>query len=101
MILTATKAAAATINRIAVHNLFPGVHPCGEIKYDGTDTLQPLYHGTKVIIMQYRDKALHIVNGQTATVQTMQNQTVFLKLPSESIFAVYQVTDRIEGQRRT
>ena len=97
MILTVTRAAAATINRIAVNNLFPDVLPCGHIKYDGTDTLQPIHQGMRVIITQNRDKDLHIVIGQTATVQTMQNETVFLKLPSEHIVAVYPVTNTIDG----
>ena len=65
MILKVTRAAAATINRIAVNNLFPDVDPCGYVKYDGTDKFQPIYKGMKVIITQNRDKELHIVNGQT------------------------------------
>lgn len=50
----------------------------------------------KVIITQNRDKELHIVNGQTATVHTMQNATVFLKLPNDHIVAVYPVTATVE-----
>lgn len=42
MILKVTRAAAATINRIAVNNLFPDVDPCGHVKYDGTDKFQPI-----------------------------------------------------------
>ncbi|XP_067026465.1 ATP-dependent DNA helicase PIF1-like [Acropora muricata] len=101
MILTVTRAAAATINRIAVNNLFPDVDPCGYVKYDGTDKLQPIYKGMKVIITQNRDKELHIVNGQTATVHTMQNATVFLKLSNDHIVAVYPVTATVDDYGRT
>ena len=55
----------------------------------------------KVIITQNRDKELHIVNGQTATVHTMQNATVFLKLPNDHIVAVYPVTATVDDHRRT
>ena len=84
MILTVTKAATATINRLAVQNLFPDSDPCGQVIFDNDDGCQPLYKGMKVIITQNRDKQLHIASGQSATVITMQNQTVFLKLPSSS-----------------
>ena len=101
MILTVSKAAAATINRIAVNNLFPDMHPCGEVYFDNGDSLQPIYRDMKVIITQNRDKEFHVVNGQAATVVTMQNQTVFLKLPSENIVAVYPVTSTVDGNRTT
>ena len=52
MILTASKAAAATINRIAVNNLFPDMYPCGEVCFENAETLQPIYPGTRVIITQ-------------------------------------------------
>ena len=101
MILTVTRAAAATINRIAVNNLFPDIDPCGYVKYDGADKFQPIYKGMRVIITQNRDKELHIVNGQTATVHTMQNATVFLKLANEHIVAVYPVSATLDGHRQT
>ena len=102
MMLTVTRAAATTINRIAVNNLFPDVDPCGYVKYDGTDKFQPIYKGMRVIITQNRDKDLHIVNGKTATVHTMQNATLFLKLSNEHIVAVYPVTAAtVDDHRRT
>ena len=52
MILTVTKAAAATINRIEVNNFFPDMLPCGEIRFDNADTLDPVYQGMRVIITQ-------------------------------------------------
>ena len=101
MILTVTRAAAATINRVAVNNLFPDLVPCGYVKYDGTNNVQPTYQGMKVIITQNRDKELHVVNGQTATVRTMQNATVFLTLPNDHIVAVYPVTTTLDEQNQT
>ena len=101
MILTVTRAAAATINRVAVNNLFPDLVPCGYVKYDGTNNVQRIYQGMKVIITQNRDKELHVVNGQTATVRTMQNATVFLTLPNDHIVAVYPVTTTLDGQNQT
>ena len=55
----------------------------------------------RVIITQNRDKEFHVLNGQAATVVTMQNKTVFLKLPSGSIVAVYPVTSTVDGKRKT
>lgn len=52
MILIASKAAAATINRIAVNNLFPDMYPCGEVCFENAETLQPIYPGTRVIVTQ-------------------------------------------------
>ena len=54
-----------------------------------------------MIITQNRDKELHVVNAQAATVVTMQNKTVFLKLPSENIVAVYPVTRTVDGHTTT
>ena len=101
MILTVSKSAAATVNRIAVNNLFVDMHPCGEVRFDNEDSLQPVYRDMKVVITQNRDKELHVVNGQPATVVTMQNKTVFLKLPSENIVAVYPVTRTVDGHTAT
>ena len=42
MILTVSKAATATINRIAVQNLFLDTNPCGQVVFDNDDGLQPL-----------------------------------------------------------
>ena len=61
MILTVSKAATATINRIAVQNLFLDTDPCGQVVFDNDDGLQPLYKGLKVIITQNRNKQLHVV----------------------------------------
>ena len=101
MILTVSKTATATVNRIAVNNLFLDMHPCGEVHFDNEDSLQPIYRDMKVMITQNRDKEFHVVNGQAATVVTMQNKTVFLKLPSKDIVAVYPVTRTVDGNRTT
>ena len=61
MILTVSKAAAATRNRIAVNNLFPDMQPCGELYFEIGDSLQPIYQDMKVIITQKRDKEFHVV----------------------------------------
>ena len=97
MILTVSKAATAIINRIAVQNLFPETDLCGQVVFDNDDGCQPLYKGMKVIITQNRDKQLHVVNGQCATVITMQNQTVFLRLPNEYVIALYPVTKTVDN----
>ena len=71
------------------------------ICFDNEDGLKAVYQGIKVIITQNRDKEFHVVNGQAATVVIMQNQTVFLKLPSENIVAVYPVTNTVDGDKTT
>ena len=101
MILTVSKTATATANRIAVNNLFVDMHPCGEIQFDNEHSLQPIHRDMKVMITQNRDKEFHVVNGQAATVVTMQNKTVFLKLPGENIVAVYPVTRTVDGNTTT
>lgn len=76
MILTVTKAVAATISRITVNNhFFPDMQPCRDVRFDNADTLDPIYQRTRVILTQNRNKEFHVVNGQPATVVTMQNHT--------------------------
>ena len=51
------------------------MQPCGDVCFDHADTLDPIYQGMRVILTQNRDKEFHVVNGQPATVVTMQNHT--------------------------
>ena len=46
----------------------------------------------RVVITQNRDKCNGVVNGQLATVHTVHNNTVYLKLPNEKVVAIYPVT---------
>ena len=74
------------------------MQPCGEVSFDNGERLQPIFHGMKIIITQNRD---HVVNGQQATIVRMQNKTVFLKLPSKAIVAVYPVTTTVNITKTT
>lgn len=101
-ILTVSKPATATVNRIPVNNLFPEMDPCSQVSFDNEDGLQPpIYRDMRVIITQNRDKQYHVINDQQATVVTMQNQTVVLKLPDKNIVAVHPVTATLDGPRTT
>ena len=51
----------------------------------------------KVIITQNRDKDLGVVNDRHATVITIQGASVFLKLSTAKVAAIYPVTTEIDN----
>lgn len=53
-----------------------------------------IYFGMRVVITQNRDKLNGVVNGQLATVHTVENATIFLKLTNGKIVALYPVTTK-------
>ena len=102
LILTVSRRATHTINRIAVEQLFAKETPLAHVKYDNEIDLSPIYKEMKVVITQNRDKKNGVVNRQTATVLYWHQKTIILKLPNNNIVAIHQVTERDEeGNRRT
>ncbi|XP_022809932.1 LOW QUALITY PROTEIN: conglutin beta 1-like [Stylophora pistillata] len=101
LILTLTRAATARVNRVAVNNLFEQGDFLGHIRYNDHDEFIPLFKNMRVVITQNRNKELTVVNGQTGIVITMHNATVFLKLPNDSIVAIYAVIQKVENEMRT
>ena len=83
--VTVSRAATSRINIVAVTNLFEESEYLGSNWYDNQhESTRPLYRNVKVLITRNRNKELWVVNGQTGTVVTMQNATVFIKLPNAS-----------------
>ena len=96
MMLRVSWNAANRVNRIAADNLFQDKPYFGHIQFDNSDNPQPLYKDMKVIITQNRDKELGVVNGRHATVITVQGASVFLKLSTGRVAAIYPVTRQVE-----
>ena len=97
IMLTVSRNAANRVNRIAANNLFSDKPYFGHIQFDNSDNPQPLYKDMKVIVMQNTDKDLGIVNGRHATVITIQGASVFLKLCTGQMAAIYHVTTEVEN----
>ena len=55
----------------------------------------------RIVITKNRDRANNVVNGQLGIVHTVQNDTVFLKLPTGKVVNVYPVTCLKNGQQQT
>ena len=91
-VLTFTKKAANRINSVIVNTIFQNKQPLCTAQLDSDSPPMPVYSGMRVVITQNRDKANGVVNGQLATVHTVQNCTIFLKLTNEKIVAIYPVT---------
>ena len=101
MILTVSRAAANRVNKVAFVNLFEQSTESDSICYDDEHGIQPEYRDMKVVITHNRNKELCVVNGESATVVTMHIATVFLRLPNESIVAIYAVTQLVDRIKQT
>lgn len=88
------------MNKVAVQRLFSSLIPLAEIQYDCELPPLPCFRGMSVIITQNRDKQIGVVNRQRATVQYVQNQSVFLLLPNGNIALTYPVTSVDNESRR-
>ena len=91
-ILTFTKAAANRANHVIINSHFHKENPLALLKLDCDLPPINIYFGMRVVITQNRDKCNGVVNGQLATVHTVHNNTVYLKLPNEKVVAIYPVT---------
>jgi hypothetical protein len=71
------------------------------VKMDNSLNAVPVYKNMRVMITQNRDKINGIVNGQMGIIQSVQNETIFLKLSSGKIVPIYQVTCTDNGTTST
>ena len=99
-IMTVSRAAAQRINAIVVEQLFAGKQPlsnvpCGQVA--GGPPILP-YAGMSIVINENRDKASRIVNGQDATLVSVQGKTLILRFPDDQQAFIYPVTHYVEGE---
>lgn len=80
------------INEIVLKALFSNTTPLAYITCDCEDEEIAIYKDMKVMITQNRDKENGVVNGQEAFIHSLQNNTVFLRLPNNKIVNMYPVT---------
>lgn len=72
IIVTFTKKGANYVNTIISRTIFQKEQPLDIIQLDCHLPPIPIYFGMRVVITQNRDKANGIVNGQLATIHTVQ-----------------------------
>ena len=51
-----------------------------------------IYQSMTVMITQNRDKPNGVVNGQIGFIHSVENKTIFVRLPTDNIISVYPVT---------
>ena len=56
------------------------------------------YAGMSIVINKNRDKASRIVNGQDATLTSVQGNTLILRFPDDQQVFIYPVTHYMEGE---
>ena len=100
-VVAVTRNGTNRVNKVAVETLFESKTPLGIVQCDCELSPIPIYKDMNVIITQNRDKLNHVVNGQKATVHTVQRNTVFLKLQTGKIVNTYMVTYTMpDGQQK-
>jgi hypothetical protein len=99
--LTFTKNACNQINSLATDTFFENMELVAVVKMDNSLNAVPVYKNMRVMITQNRDKINGIVNGQMGIIQSVQNETIFLKLSSGKIVPIYQVTCTDNGTTST
>ena len=99
-VMTVSKTGAQRINNIVVAHLFADQRPLSRIPCTSVAESSPIYplKDMKVLFTENRDKAARIVNGQEATINSAQNNTIVLRLPEGQRVFVYPVT-HIEDER--
>lgn len=101
VLLTFTKKASNRANSVILQAIFTNKSPLMHAQLDCDLQPMPIYAGMRVVITQNRDKANGVVNGQIAVVNMVQNTSVFLKLTSGKIVAIYPVTINRDGSCKT
>ncbi len=100
-ILTFTKNATNHINQLIANTIFRNSKELAIVQLDCDLPPIPIYFAMRVVISQNRDKVNGVVNGQLATIDTVHNATVFLKLTTGKVVAIYQVTTKKDGISKT
>ena len=72
-VLTASRRATTQVNSIVIPVLFGDKTPFATIKYNDDGEPIPIYKNMRVLVTQNPDKTNCVVNGQQATIHSMQN----------------------------
>ena len=91
-VLTVSRRATTRVNSIVIPALFGDKTPLLTIQCDDDGEPIKIYKNMRVLITQNRDKTNCVVNGQQATIHSMQNATIFLKLCNGKTVTCYPVT---------
>ena len=91
-VLTFTRHATTRVNQIMISSIFAQEHPLATIQCDYEMDVTPIYKNMRVLITQNRNKSQGVINGQLAVIHSIENATVFLKLPNGKIVNTYPVT---------
>lgn len=90
--LTVSRKAANRVNKCVLESLFHSPQPIATVQMDCELDVCPLYKGMRVMITQNRNKNLGVINGKIATVNMIENTTVYLQLSNERIVPIHMVT---------
>ena len=100
-ILTFTKSAANRANDIVIKTIFNKQSPIAVLQLDCDLPPVNIYSGMRVVITQNRNKSCGIINGQLAYIHMIHNKSVFLRLPTDKIVAIYPVTVKGNNTSKT
>ena len=97
--LTVSRAAANRVNNIMIACAFQNKTPLSTIplENDVNDFLP--FRDIRVVVTQNLDKCTGVVNGQLATIQNSQNNTLLLKFPNGKTTFTYPVATITEDGR--
>ena len=80
--LTVSRAAANRVNNIVIAPAFQSKTPLSTIPLENDVNDYLPFHDMRVVVTQNLDKRTGVVNGQLATIQNSQNNTLLLKFPN-------------------
>ena len=89
--LTVSRAAANRVNNIVIARAFQNKTPLSTIPLENDVNNFPPFRDMRVVVTQNLDKPTGVVNGQLATIQNSQNNTLLLKFPNGKTTFTYPV----------
>ena len=99
MFLTVSRAAANRVNNIVIARAFQNKTPLSTIPLENDVNNFPPFRDMRVVVTQNLDKRTGVVNGQLATIQNSQNNTLLLKFPNGKTTFTYPVATITEDGR--
>ena len=97
--LTVSRAAANRVNNIVIACAFQNKTPLSTIPLENDVNDFPPFRDMHVVVTQNLDKPTGVVNGQLATIQNSQNNTLLLKFPNGKTTFTYPVPTITEDGR--
>ena len=94
VVYTVSRAACSRINNLVLTRSFQEAVPICSVHCDSNQDHDafPVYANMKVLVTQNRDKEGRVVNGQTGTVVSSENNTVLLRLKNRQLAFAHPVT---------